>query len=414
MPPTERWRTNLYAIAAAQFIALAGGNLVFPFMPFYVEELGVTDPDRIALWSGLLGTATGSMLFVFSPIWGSLADRFGRKPLLLRAYLGALVTMTLQGLVQNVWQLAALRALQGVFVGTIPAATALVAAGTPRDRIAYALGLVQMALFSSQFVGPLIGGLLANSIGFRTTFLVAGPFYLISFLLVLLVVEERFERPAVHERASFVANLRLVFERRALMVIIGVIFFLNAGPSFVRPIIPLFVESFDTGASPEAISGIAFAALSFTSAAAALASSRISARAGYRNALALATVGAGAAYLPVAIAGNAPALIVLIAVVGLFSGGMVPTANALVDRLAPPGRQASAFGLAGSATALAFAVAPLSGGVVASSLGLHAGFLVIGALTIVVGLAIPTLLHEPGRDEPGVAEGAEAMGEPGG
>ncbi|MEX0786828.1 MAG: MFS transporter, partial [Dehalococcoidia bacterium] len=130
----EPWSRTLFAVAVAQFIALGGGNLVFPFMPFYVEDLGIEGEGKIALWSGFLVTATGTMLFIFSPIWGALADRFGRKPLLLRAYAGAMVTMTLQGLAQNVWQLFFLRALQGAFVGTIPAATALVAASTPRER----------------------------------------------------------------------------------------------------------------------------------------------------------------------------------------------------------------------------------------------------------------------------------------
>jgi DHA1 family multidrug resistance protein-like MFS transporter len=233
----EPWRRNLYAVAIAQFIALGGGNLVFPFMPFYVRDLGVTDEGQVALWSGLLGTATGAMLFVFSPIWGSLADRVGRKPILLRAYVGAMVTMTLQGLVQDVWQLALLRALQGVFVGTIPAATALVAAGTPRERIAYALGLLQMALFSSQFAGPLAGGVLAASIGIRPTFLATGGFYLVSFLLVLTVVEERFQRPTAEERGTFLGNLRIVLDMRPLLLLIGLVFFLNGGPAFVRPLV---------------------------------------------------------------------------------------------------------------------------------------------------------------------------------
>jgi DHA1 family multidrug resistance protein-like MFS transporter len=395
----EPWRRNLYAIAIAQFIALGGGNLVFPFMPFYVRDLGVTDEGDVALWSGLLGTATGSMLFVFSPIWGSLADRFGRKPVLLRAYIGALVTMTLQGVVQNVWQLVVLRALQGVFVGTIPAATALIAAGTPRERVAYALGLLQMALFSSQFAGPLAGGVLASSIGFRPTFLATGGFYVVSFLLVYLLVEEDFKRPTAEERGTFIGNLRLVFDLKPLLVLIGAVFFINAGPSFVRPIIPLVIESFDPAWSAETLSGIAFAALAITSAVAALLSSRLSARVGYRNALAFATFAAGAAYLPVAVAGNVPSLILLIGVVGFFSGGMMPTANALIDSWAPPGRQASAFGLAGSAMALAFAVAPLSGGAVAAAAGVHASFVVIGAVTLAVGVGVLALVREP-QDKP--------------
>lgn len=408
MPKPEPWRKNVYAVAVAQFIALGGGNLVFPFMPFYVEELGVKDEGQIALWSGLLGTATGASLFVFSPIWGSLADRFGRKPILLRAYLGAMVTMTLQGLVQEVWQLVALRALQGAFVGTIPAATALVATSTPRERVAYALGIVQMALFSSQFVGPLAGGSLAASIGFRPTFLATGGFYFLSFLLVLTLVEERFQRPTAEERGSFVGNLRLVAQRRPLLVLIGIVFFLNAGPSFVRPVIPLLVASFDTAASAETLSGVAFAALAGTSAVAALASSRVSGRVGYRNALALATLGAGAAYLPVAAANNEASLILLIAVVGLFSGGMVPTANALIDAWAPVGRQASAFGLAGSAMALAFAVAPLSGGAVASAAGIDASFLVVGGAMLMVGIGVLALVREPEEKTAHALEPAKA------
>ena len=405
----EPWRRNVYAVAIAQFIALGGGNLVFPFMPFYVKELGVHDEGQIALWSGLLGTSTGLALFVFSPIWGNLADRFGRKPILLRAYVGALVTMTLQGTVQNVWQLVALRALQGVFVGTIPAATALVAASVPRERVAWSLGILQMGLFSSQFVGPLVGGGLAASIGIRPTFFFTGGFYLLSFLLVFTQVEERFERPAKEDRTSFAQGVRMVFGRRPLLVLIAFVFFLNAGPSFVRPVIPLLVASFDSTLGAETLSGIAFAALSLTSAFAALAASRVQERIGLRYALALATLGAGAMYLPVAAANNVPSLIVLIALVGLFSGAMMPTANALIDAWTPSGKQASAFGLAGSAMALAFAVAPLAGGAVAGVVSIHASFIVIGAITLCVGFASLFLVSEPDR-EPAVAlEPAEAV-----
>ena len=409
----EPWRKNLYAIAFSQFIALGAANLIFPFMPFYVEDLGVTGSSAIALWSGLLGTATGVTLFIFSPIWGSLADRFGRKPMLLRAYLGATATMTLQGLVQNVWQLAALRALQGAFSGTIPAATALVAAGAPRDRVAFALGVVQMALFSSQFVGPMVGGVLATSIGFRPTFIAVGFFFFVSFLLILFVVEERFEPPAAEERTGFVDNLREVLARRPLVILIGVVFFLNAGPAFVRPIIPLVVQSFDSATSAETLSGFVFAALALASAVAALTSSRVSGRLGYRNALALTTVCAGAAYLPVAVATNIPSFLLLMAVVGLFSGAMIPLVNALIAAWAPPGREASVFGLSGSSLALAFAVAPLSGGAVASAAGVDASFLVIGGIMLAVGVAVLALVREPGRarDAPELGEAASEAGE---
>src|SRR5437868_12067779 len=95
-PRFETWEKNLYAVWVAQFLALMGANLVFPFIPFFVKELGVESDSSAALWSGVLATATGAMLFVSSPLWGSLADRFGRKNMLLRAYAGATITITLQ------------------------------------------------------------------------------------------------------------------------------------------------------------------------------------------------------------------------------------------------------------------------------------------------------------------------------
>jgi DHA1 family multidrug resistance protein-like MFS transporter len=404
----EPWSRTLYAVAIAQFIALGGGNLVFPFIPFYVEDLGVTGESSIALWSGFLTTATGSMLFVFSPIWGNLADRYGRKPLLLRAYLGAMVTMTLQGLAQNVWQFLGLRALQGAFVGTIPAATALVASTSPKERVAYSMGVLQMALFSSQFIGPLVGGTLAASIGIRQTFIGASVFYFLAFLLVLIVVQEDFQRPTAEERGSLFKNIRLVFSNRALAILIGVVFFLNAGPAFVRPVIPLLVASFESPTSPEVLSGVAFAAMAITSAIAALSASRLADRFGRRNALALVTVGAGIAYLPLAFATNAPVALILFAGVGLFSGAMLPTANALIDHHAPAAIQASVFGLAGSSFALAVALGPLSGGIVASAAGISASFIVIGVVMMAVALAILLLVQEEPDGEPsGEAQTAE-------
>ena len=370
----EPWIRTLLAVAAAQFIALGGGNLVFPFLPFYVEDLGVSGEGKIALWTGVLTTATGSMLFIFSPIWGGLADRFGRKPLLLRAYIGAMFTMTLQGLAQNVWQMLALRALQGAFVGTIPAATALIATSVPKERMAYAMGVLQMALFTSQFIGPLVGGVLAASIGIRPTFIGASAFYLLAFLLVLIVVDEQFVRPTAGERGSFIGNLRLVLSIRPLLILIGLIFFLHAGPAYVRPVIPLMVDSFDSTLSAESLSGIAFSAMAVTS----------------------------------AIAANVPTLLLLIGVVGLFSGAMLPTANALLEQAAPPGRMAATFGVAGSAMALAFAVGPLTGGAVAAGAGVPTSFVVIGAITLAVGVAVLALVREPEKQSSESAEDVTA------
>ena len=398
----EVWQKNVFAIALSQFVGLMGGNFVFPFMPFYIQELGVTKEGEVAFWTGLMATSSGATLFIFSPFWGMLADRYGRKRMLLRAYLGGIVALMLQGLAQNVWQLALLRALQGSLMGTIPAATALVAASTPKRELASSMGILQMAIFASQSTGPLMGGFLAATIGIRTTFFVTGALFTIPFFIVVAMVEEQFERPSAEERAArgFVSNVRAVLQSRVLLLLVGVLFFLNAAPGFVRPIIPLLVEAFGEVEDPASAAGLVFAAMAVTSAISALMIGRLTARAGYRRLLVLATLGAGGAYIPVAVANSVPTLIVLLAVVGLFSGGMLPTVNALLGAFAPPGRVGAVFGVGGSAQALAFAVSPLLGGITASALGIHAGFPVAGAMLMAVGATTFLLVPEPRAAEP--------------
>jgi DHA1 family multidrug resistance protein-like MFS transporter len=390
----ETWEKNLYAVWLAQFLALMGANLVFPFIPFFVKDLGIKSNSDAALWSGVLATATGAMLFISSPLWGSLSDRFGRKNMLLRAYAGATVTITAQAVVQNVWQLLALRALQGAFVGTIPAATALIAGGTPPKRMAYALGLVQMAVFTSQTIGPVVGGVMAGVVGFRPTFALGGLMYIVSFVVCLAFVKEEFQRPPPGERPGYIANLRTVMKVPAMLLLISVMFLVSSAATFVRPVVPLLVAGF-TDSSVETKSGFVFAAIALTSAVAAVVSGRIAVRTGFKNALVVATLGAGLAYAVVAFANSLPPLLIYMALVGIFSGAMIPMVNALIGASAPEGKHGSAFGLVGSAQALSFAVAPLLGGLTARQLGIHAGFPIVGAMLVLVSVLVWLTVREP-------------------
>lgn len=390
----ETWERNLYAVWLAQFLALMGANLVFPFIPFFVQELGVESQSDAALWSGVLATATGAMLFISSPLWGSLADRFGRKKMLLRAYAGATITITLQAVAQDVWQLLALRALQGAFVGTIPAATALIAAGTPHRRMAYALGLVQMAVFSSQTVGPVVGGILGSNVGYRPTFALGGLMYIVSFVVCLVFVKETFVRPEPGERTSYIGNLRSIIRVPSMLLLITVMFLVSSAAVFVRPVVPLVVGGF-TETDPATKSGLVFAAVAVTSAIASVVVGRMAVRTGFKNALVVATLGAGLAYIPVAMANSLAPLILLMAMVGIFSGAMIPMVNALIGASAPAGKHGSAFGLVGSAQALSFAIAPLLGGLTAQQLGIHAGFPVVGAMLVAVSGLVWLTVREP-------------------
>src|SRR3972149_2442448 len=128
------WRRTLYTIWFTEFIAIVGFAFVSPFIPYYIQQLGVTDPKEVALWAGLAQSGLSLSLAVMAPVWGMLADRYGRKMMIMRATFAGAVLMALMGFVTNVQQLVLLRALQGVFTGTVAAATTLVVSVVPKQH----------------------------------------------------------------------------------------------------------------------------------------------------------------------------------------------------------------------------------------------------------------------------------------
>src|SRR5438094_1316881 len=87
------WQRNVWALALTVFVAFVGFQFFSPFLPLYIHELGVTDPRRIALWSGVIAAVTPAMSGILAPLFGRLADRFGRKMMLIRSLVGFVVIM---------------------------------------------------------------------------------------------------------------------------------------------------------------------------------------------------------------------------------------------------------------------------------------------------------------------------------
>src|ERR671920_633186 len=154
------WNVTLYAVWVGQLLALIGFSSRVPFLPFYLGDLGVGDISGQALWSGAINAAGAAAMAITAPIWGLLADRYGRKPMLLRGLFGGAGVVTLMGFATAPWQLLVLRVFEGSMTGTVAAAAALVATSAPRHRMGYALGMVQTAVFAGAAGGPLLGGLI--------------------------------------------------------------------------------------------------------------------------------------------------------------------------------------------------------------------------------------------------------------
>ena len=186
----ETWKINLISVWLGCFFTGMAMSQILPFLPLYIEQLGVTDHASLSLWSGLVFSGTFLVSAIVAPLWGSLADRKGRKLMLLRAALGMAIVMMLQGFATNVWQLFILRTLMGLTSGYIPNAMALVASQVPRERSGWALSTLSTAQISGVIGGPLLGGFLADHVGLRAVFIITAILLVVSFLVTLFLIKE--------------------------------------------------------------------------------------------------------------------------------------------------------------------------------------------------------------------------------
>lgn len=192
----ESWKVNLISVWFGCFFTGLAISQILPFLPLYVAQLGVTSHEALSMWSGLTFSITFLVSAIVSPMWGSLADRKGRKLMLLRASLGMAIAILLQAFATNVWQLLILRGVMGLTSGYIPNAMALVASQVPRERSGWALSTLSTAQISGVIGGPLMGGFLADHVGLRMVFLITAILLIVSFLVTLFLIKEGV-RPAV-------------------------------------------------------------------------------------------------------------------------------------------------------------------------------------------------------------------------
>lgn len=186
------WQKNLFVAWCGCFLTGVAFSLVMPFLPLYVEVLGVTDPQSLNMWSGLVFSITFLFSAIASPFWGGLADRKGRKIMLLRSALGMAIVMVLMGMATSIWQFLGLRAVLGLLGGFVPNANALIATQVPRNKSGWALGWLSTGAVSGALIGPLIGGLLADSFGLRPVFFITAAVLFICFVMTLFAVREEF------------------------------------------------------------------------------------------------------------------------------------------------------------------------------------------------------------------------------
>lgn len=239
------WKRNLWILWVTQIISLASFGFGLPFIPLYMQELEVMTPDKLKLMTTIVAVAPALTMGIMAPIWGHLADRFGRKLMIMRAMTFAVFIIGGMGFVTSVNQLISLRLLQGIFTGTVTAAVAFVASNTPKEKLTYALGVITSSTFIGFSFGPFLGGIFAEAYGYRNSFYLGGLLMIIGALLVLLLVREdksTLVKGKKEKHVGFIEKYKKVIVP-TVVIVLFMLFFLRVSRSLFSPYVALFVES---------------------------------------------------------------------------------------------------------------------------------------------------------------------------
>lgn len=374
------WRRNLAVCWLGSFVTAVGISLVMPFLPLYIAELGVRDVGAIGIWSGVSFGATFLLAAFMAPVYGRLADRYGRKLMLLRASLGMALVFALTGAVQNVWQLALLRFLMGAVSGYVTTANIMVATQAPKEQSGWALGVLSTGFVGGSLLGPLLGGLLAETIGLRPIFWLTGGLLFVTFLLTAFFVQETWQ-PRREASPSRRDVWRLAGNPAAIWAIFISTSLLQLAMFAIEPIVTLYVQALAaTSAHVPLMAGAVVGATGVATLGAAPLLGRLSDRIGARTVLVGGLAATALVTVPQAFVHTPWQLLSWRFGMGLTSAALAPALGAWLREVVPEEVSGRFFGYQQSAQYLGFIMGPLLGGVLAAHAGIPAVFLATGTL----------------------------------
>ena len=398
------WQRNFYILCIAEFFAIIGFQVVQPFLPYYIQEFEVGNLAQAGIWAGRLGTAGGLAMAVSSPLWGTLADRFGRKLMVVRSMLGGGLTVLLLAYASTLEQLLVVRLLHGALSGTVTACITMVSTTTPRPNLALALGMMQGTFMLGAFVGPLIGGAAIDQFGYRECFIGAGMLIVLSGICVQVWVKEDFSRPpterAGQERDGFIQDTRRLLSIRPYFIVLISFTLIQFAFGIITPVTPLFLQQLARTEDITSLAGLVFSLVALAGALASVAMGKWSERLGLRTALMGGLAGTAFLYVGQGLAPNMTVLVVLMIANGLAMGGLRPVINLLVARLVPESDRGKAFGVLSSANALGWGAGPIIGGYLGAELGFRAVFFITALLFLLVAVWMCRAMQRVRLEEP--------------
>lgn len=381
------WQRNLWVLCIAVAMASASYTMSIPFLPLYLLELGVSQ-SSVTVWSGAVFSSTFLVAAVLAPYWGRLADRTGKKRMLLRAGFCLAVTYFLGFLVQTPYELLGMRVLQGVANGFVPAAFAIMSSSAPENKLGQSLGFMQTGLLVGGILGPLIGGMLAHTYGMRQSFAMAALILLLTTAAAWLLVEEP-KTEIADRQGSIMEDIRTALDNRPLINLLGLLLLVYMTTMVLQPLITVYVAELQGSVDGAVLtSGFIFGLAGVAGAMAAPFWGKVGQKLGFFRILVAALACSGFINLLQFFIGSIIQFALIQFVFGLFIAGIVPAINALVIANTNGDFRGRAFGLTSSANQLGSMLGPVVGGVTGSFAGIKAVFVLTGLMLLLAALVV--------------------------
>lgn len=373
----------------ANFFVSGSMTMVVPFISLYIASMGNFSDAYVQTWSGLTFAVTFITAFIFSPIWGKIGDRYGRKKILIMSAVGIGLSVLLMGFATTVWQLFLLRLIMGIVTGFIPMSQALIAVQTPKETAGKVLGTLQTGSVTGALMGPMLGGALADAFGFMNTFKWVSVTIFISAILVFFVKEVQI-KVSKDERdyKTYTSKevLKHIISRPVLLVVMLLSLLIQVAHFSIQPILSLFVEEIHGPVNIAFFAGMAFSAAGLGNLLFSRRLGKLGDKVGHVKVLTVLLFAAGLVYLPGALVSSVWQLVILRFLLGVALGGIVPLRIAYIRQAAPLSMQGEVLGYNTSLRFLGNVIGPALGGLIAASFGFSAVFYITSGLLILSGV----------------------------
>ncbi len=376
------WFTNFFVAASA--------TMIMPFLSLFIDTLGDFSDGYVQKWSGFVFGVTFLTAFFISPIWGRFADKHGYKKILLITGSGIAISIFLMGFVRSVEQLFILRLIMGIVTGFIPTSLALISAQTPKETAGKTLGTLQMGTVSGALFGPLLGGILADAVGFQYTFLLTSIVIALSTLLVGIGINEiRVSKDNKDKkRLSRKEVLQLILHNPVLLTIMIISLLVQAANFSIQPLLALYVGELNGTENLAFLAGLAFSATGFGNLLATRQWGKLGDRIGHDKVLMILIIFAAITFIPQGLATSLWQLVLFRFLFGISVGGLIPCMTAYIRQVAPLSIQGEVMGYNVSFRFLGNVIGPVMGGIVSGYFGISSVFFVTCGIFVLSALIL--------------------------